>query len=171
MPQTVTVAGLNNDEVQNNVSYEITGIASSADANYDGLTTTPITVVNQGTNHAGFTVSTSSLTTSKNGGTANFTVVLNTVPAANVTLSLNTNGSTDGVLSTTTMTFSPANWNVPQQVTVVGVNDFKVTGNQNYQIQGTAASSDANYNNQHIQNIQVVNTDTNTAGFSVLGAT
>jgi hypothetical protein len=167
VPQTVTVTGLNDSQVQGNVSYQITGTASSPDALYDGLTMTPITVVNHGTDHAGFTVSQTSLTTTKNGGIASFSVALNTRPSATVTLTLNTNGSTAGALSQTTLTFTPDDWNQAQAVTVVGVNDFLVTGNQNYQIKGTATSSDSNYNNKQIPNIQVVNKDTNQASFSV----
>ena len=52
-------------------------------------------------------------------------------------------------------------------ITGLGVNDFKVTGSQNYQLKGTASSPDNNYNNQNLQNVSVTNTDTNKAGFSV----
>jgi hypothetical protein len=167
VPQIVTVTGLNDDMAQNNISYQITGVASSSDALYNGLTITPITVVNKSTDHAGITVSQNSLQTTKNGGTATFSVVLNTLPAATVTIALNTNGSTAGVLSQNQLTFTPNDWDRAQTVTVTGVNDFMVTGNQNYQIRGTATSLDNNYNNVQLQNINVVNQDTNSAGFTV----
>ena len=140
VPQTVTVTGLNDNMVHGNIAYQITGVASSTDALYDGLVITPITVVNQVTNQPGFTVNQTSLQTTKNGGAANFTIALNTMPMSTVTINLGTNGSTYGVLSQSNLTFNPSDWNQPQTVTVVGTNDEKVTGNQTYQITGTATS-------------------------------
>ena len=41
-----------------------------------------------------------------------------------------TNGFEVGVLSAAYLTFTPANWNVPQTVTVIGINDFFFDGDR-----------------------------------------
>jgi hypothetical protein len=169
-PQTVTVKGLA-DDLPVGATYQIVGTAAaSSDAGYDGLTIAPITVVNQPTGPATLVVSKTALQTSKSGGTDSFTVALNTKPSSNVVVTLNTGGSTDGVLSQSTLTFTPLTWNQAQTVTVTGVNDFQATGNQTYQIGGSASSGDAAYNGLSLPAISVTNLDSSHAGFAVLPA-
>ncbi|MCX7084561.1 MAG: FG-GAP-like repeat-containing protein, partial [Methylococcales bacterium] len=92
------------------------------------------------------------------GATDSYTLVLDSAPTADVTITL---GNTNGQVGTdvTTLTFTSANWNVAQTVTVTAVNDtvgeFKHTGVINY----TVASTDANYNNFAIANTIVTVTD------------
>lgn len=81
----------------------------------------------------GITVSpTSGLTTTEAGGTASFTVVLNTQPAANVVIGLSSNDVTEGTVSPASLTFTALNWNVAQTVTVIGVNDFLDDGDVSF---------------------------------------
>src|SRR5439155_1454207 len=61
---------------------------------------------------------TSGLTTTEGGGTATFTVVLDSQPSANVTIGLSSNDLTEGTVSPASLTFTPGNWNVAQTVTV-----------------------------------------------------
>ncbi len=64
------------------------------------------------------------LTVAENAGTAMYTVVLDSLPTADVTVALVKLGDSDAVtLSTPTLTFTTGNWNVAQTVTVTGVND------------------------------------------------
>ena len=96
---------------------------------------------------AGITVTpTSGLTTTEAGGTATFTVVLNTQPTANVTIGLSSSDTTEGTVGPASLTFTTANWNTPQTVTVTGVNDDVDDGDVAYTIVTAAAtSSDSNY--------------------------
>src|SRR5204862_7447248 len=59
---------------------------------------------------------TSGLTTTEAGGTATFTVVLITRPVADVTIGLSSSDTTEGTVSPSSVTFTSANFDVPQTV-------------------------------------------------------
>ena len=78
---------------------------------------------------AGISVTpTAGLSTTENGGTATFNVVLTNVPTANVTIGLSSSDTSEGTISTNSVTFTPANFSTPQTVTVTGVDDLFVDG-------------------------------------------
>ena len=83
---------------------------------------------------AGFNVSSISGNTTEAGGTATFTVKLNIQPTANVTIGVSSSDTTEGTVSPSLLTFTSANWNANQTVTVTGVNDSLDDGNQSYTI-------------------------------------
>lgn len=62
--------------------------------------------------------------------TDTFTVVLAEQPTSNVVVSITSNDTTEATVSAATLTFTPANWNVPQTVTVTGVDDLLMDGLQ-----------------------------------------
>src|SRR5690606_29550557 len=70
---------------------------------------------------AGVTVSGISGNTTEGGGTATFTIVLNSEPIVNVTIPINSNDTTEGTLNVAGVTFTPLNWNTPQTIMVTGV--------------------------------------------------
>lgn len=170
-PQTVTVTGVNDNIAQGNVSYQITGIASSNEANYNNMIMTPVSVTNLGTDTAGFTVTPTTLTTSENGTTASFTVALTSQPTAPVTVSLQPSDPTQGSLSQSTLTFNASDWNVAQTVTVTGLDSYMTTPSQTYQITGSASSADANYDGMSTTPVTVTNLQTAgaTSGTSIYG--
>ncbi len=103
---------------------------------------------------------TSGLTTTEDGGTASFSVVLSLAPTADVTVNISSSDTTEGTVSAASLTFTIANWNVAQTVIVTGVSDFLTDGNVAYSIITSAASSaDANYNNRNPANVSVTNQD------------
>ncbi|MEB3884459.1 hypothetical protein, partial [Lyngbya sp. CCY1209] len=58
------------------------------------------------------------------------------------------------------MTFTAENWNTPQTVTVTGVADDVVDGDQAYTVALAAATSDdANYNGIEVADVAVTNQD------------
>jgi hypothetical protein len=68
---------------------------------------------------------------SENNTTDDFTVALAAPIATNVVLEVvTTNPFEVGVISAANLTFTPANWNVPQTVTVIGINDFFFDGDR-----------------------------------------
>ncbi len=106
---------------------------------------------------------TSGLTTTEAGGTAQFSVVLTSAPSANVSIGISSSDTTEGTVSTSSLTFTTANWNTPQTVTVTGVDDYIVDGNVAYTILTAAAvSADANYNGLDPSDVSVTNTDNDT---------
>jgi hypothetical protein len=107
----------------------------------------------------------SGLTTSEAGGSANFSIVLNTPPTADVTIGLTSSDTTEGTLSTSSVTFTPANWDIPQVVTVNGVDDLVADGNVAYQIVTAAAvSADPNYNGLDAADVSLTNIDNESGG-------
>ena len=85
------------------------------------------------------------LFTSEAGDFASFTVVLATEPDASVTFNLSSSNTSAGTVSPSTLTFTTSDWNVPQTVTVTGLNDNQ-SGSTPYQVVfAPAVSTDTNY--------------------------
>ncbi len=164
-PQTVTVTGVDDAVVDGNVSYTIvTAAATSTDSNYSGLDASDVSVTNIDNDVAGspgITVNpTSGLTTTEAGGTATFTIVLDSAPTANVTIGLSSSDTTEGTVSPSSITFTTGNWSSPLSVTVTGVDDLTVDGNISYTIVTAAATSaDGNYSGLNASDVSVTNTD------------
>src|SRR5437867_3852386 len=118
---------------------------------------------------AGITVTpTSGLTTTEAGGTATFTVALTSQPTANVSIGLSSSNTAEGTVSPASLTFTAANWNVAQTVTVTGVDDFVDDGDIAYTVVTAAAtSSDSNYSGLNASDVSVTNTDHDTAAVTV----
>ncbi len=100
------------------------------------------------------------LVTKENGSGDLFRVTLTTQPTANVTAALSSSDTTEGTLSTTSLTFTPTNWNITQTVTVSGVNDAVVDGDIAYTfVLAAAVSSDPNFQGLNPADVSVVNLD------------
>jgi hypothetical protein len=100
------------------------------------------------------------LATTEGRGTATFTVVLNTAPTADVVITLDSSNPNEGTIDKSTLTFTTANWNIAQQVSVTGVDDAINDGDQNYSIiLNPASSTDANYNGLDPRDVSLVNTN------------
>ena len=141
-PQTVTVTGIDDDIVDGNVAYQIDlSNASSSDPKYNGLFATNVAVINDDNDNAGFTITpTSGLETTEDEGTATFDVVLTSKPATDaedfvVVIDVVSDDLTEGTVSTDELTFTAANWDTPQTVTITGVDDAIVDGNIPYTVQ------------------------------------
>jgi hypothetical protein len=164
-PQSVTVTGVDDVLADGDVVYQIvTSPASSADPSYNGLDPSDVTVTNTDNDVAGFTVDpTSGLVVSELGDSDTFTIVLNTQPAANVTVTLASSDTTEGTVSPSSVTFTPVNWAAAQTVTVTGVNDNLVDGNQLFTIRtGVATSADPLYSGINPSDVTVTNIDNET---------
>ncbi len=115
-----------------------------------------------------FVTPTSGLVTTEAGGTATFTVVLNSAPTANVSIALSSSNPAEGTPSPTSVSFTTANWNVPQTVTVTGQNDAVVDGNVAYSIVTAAATStDPAYNGLNAVDVSATNQDDDNVGITV----
>src|SRR2546429_620827 len=93
---------------------------------------------------AGITVApTAGLVTSEAGGSATFTVVLNSQPTADVDIPVASSNAGECAVAPASLTFTATDWNAPQTVTVTGVDDQIQDGAIAYSVAlGAAASSD-----------------------------
>ncbi len=102
----------------------------------------------------------SGLTTTEQGGTASFTVVLGSMPTSNVSIGLSTSDTSEGTISIDSLTFDSTNWNIPQTVVVTGVDDVELDGNILYNIVTyPAVSLDPLFNNIDASDVSVTNLD------------
>jgi hypothetical protein len=168
--QTVTITGVDDAIVDGTVAYTIvSGAATSTDPGYNGLAVADVSVSTTDNDAAGVTVTpTSGLITTEAGGTATFTMVLTSQPTANVTIPLSSSDLTEGTVAPVSVTFTSANWNIAQIVTVTGVDDSIVDGTVAYTIvTGAAVSTDPTYNNFAVTDVSVSTTDNDAAAVVV----
>jgi hypothetical protein len=105
----------------------------------------------------------SGLLTSESGGTDSFTVVLNSKPEADVSIGIYCQDTSEGTISPSSLTFTPGNWDLPQTVTVSGVDDEFDDGNQVYFIvTAPASSTDSDYLGTDPEDVMVFNIDNDT---------
>jgi parallel beta-helix repeat protein len=167
--QYVTVTGIDDTLQDGDKTYVVDiGPATTLDTNYSSLGTTALTFVNSDDDPplAGGAVSITNITstnTTEAGAIANFSVVLTSAPTADVTINLAISNQGEATLSSSTITFTTANWNIAQVVTVTGLDDTLVDGNASYVVMTSATiSTDTNYNNVVVQDIAFTNTDNDT---------
>ncbi|MEP0891962.1 hypothetical protein NDI53_27545 [Leptolyngbya sp. NM3-A1] len=170
--QTVTVTGVNDDLADNNQSSTVTVsvVDAESDNAFDGLVNQGVAVTTTDNDVPGFTFSIASVTTPEAGGTATFTVVLNTVPTGTVTLPLSVSDTNAASLDQPTLTFTEQNWNQPQTVAVTGINNNVREGDRTLSIvTGDPTSTDSAYNGAAANpgDIAVTVTDDDTAGFTL----
>lgn len=162
----------------NFVSYQMNAnqdgwIIQSRDCPAGGLETIPagqsvcsFVIIPRGT--PGFTVTpTNNIFTSESGGQAQFSVVLDTQPAADVTISVASDNPQEGTTDVNQLTFTADDWNIPHVVTVTGVDDSVSDGTVFYHINlGTSSSADGGYDGLQPPSVTIGNID-NDAGVTV----
>ncbi len=100
------------------------------------------------------------LATSEEGGSATFQIVLESAPTADVTIPISVSDPTEGMVSVGSVTFTAGDWNIAQTVTITGVQDFTIDGDQVFQvIIGAATSADANFNGLDLADLTILNTE------------
>ena len=110
----------------------------------------------------------SNLQTTESGGSVSFTAVLSSKPTSNVTINLTNTDLDEAFLSTSSVVFTPLNWNLPQTVTVTGVDDLVVDGNRSFQIvTSSVISSDVQFAGFNPSDISITNLDNDKSGITV----
>lgn len=145
-PQTVTLTGA--DDLVDDGARAFTvkvGPSTSSSAGYDGLSGSDVTGSNADDDTAGVTVEPITALSVMEGSTTSFSVVLNSQPTADVVITSASTLASEGTVSPASITFTPSNWNVPQHVTITGVDDLLGDGDRSYKIETTLASTDAVY--------------------------
>lgn len=169
--QTVTVTAANDAVIEGAHTSTLAHAVASGDANYNGLVVADVTANITDDDAAGVAIAPPGGTSVAEGGaTASYTLVLNTPPGANVTITVDPDTQSDlgaGAGNAIALTFTPANWNIAQTVTVTAVNDPVAEGGHTSTITHTAASADGNYNGLAIANV-VANVLDNDAGAVII---
>ena len=109
------------DEANSVVTATISADTGSP-ASYSVATPASAMVTVEDNDTRGVTVPTTALTINE-GATGTYTVVLDSQPTANVTVTPSRTGSSDVTFSPATLTFTALNWNTVQQVTVTAAQD------------------------------------------------
>ncbi|GIR37547.1 MAG: hypothetical protein CM15mP49_29320 [Actinomycetota bacterium] len=127
----MTVTGVDDDLVDGTITSTVTVsvIDAASDNNFDAVADQTVSVSTTDDDVAGFTVSEpdGSTTVTEAGDTDTFTVVLNAQPDSDVVLSI-TSSDTGEATVTSSLTFTSANWDTAQVVTVTGVDDDLIDG-------------------------------------------
>ena len=123
--QTVTVTGIDDVTVDGDESYNINVAVddASSDNAFDPLADQNVAVTNEDDDTASFTASVISGNTNETGTNATFTVVLDRQPLSNVVFDVTSGDTGEGTIDKASLTFTNANWNVAQTVTVTGIDD------------------------------------------------
>lgn len=179
--QVVEILGVPDDIIDGDQPYVVTlAPAQSADPNYNGLEldTNEFNVLNLDIDTFGVNVTpVTGLRTSESGTTQTFDVVLSSseAPLADVQIDFSTSNAEEGLISSdgqnfaadASLVFNAQNFNVRQTITIKGVPDGVVDGNQAYTILSTpTTSTDERFNNVPVQNVAVINEDIDKIGLN-----
>jgi hypothetical protein len=158
--QEVIVTGEDDNEKDGNKTFNILTLpAESNDPKYQGIQADDVSLTNSDDETPGVTINqTAGLITTESGGTATFTIALNTEPADNVTIDLSSSDTTEGKVYPLSVTFTPSNWNSAREVTITGVYEFKADGDQPYTIYiHETVSTDSSYQGLDPIDVSVTN--------------
>ena len=138
--------------------------AQSSDSRFNGLNPQDLGFVNVDDDTSstyGFIItSPDNASTSESTASSTFTVKLSTAPSANVTMNYYSSDTTEGSVSGTSLVFNSDNYSTARTITVTGVNDLTVDGDQYYQvILLPVISNDTNYNGADPQDLGFTNLD------------
>ena len=143
----VTVTAYGNAVYSRNKTVEVWGRAWSGGRVVGSFPSVTLTVTDDDT--AGITVSPATSTTNRpvtteSGGTATFTVELDSKPTGNVVLGVASSDTDEGTVSPSVLTFTPSDWSDAQTVTLTGVDDSPPTadGSQDYTVTLTVNRTD-----------------------------
>ena len=142
--KTVTINGVDDSIVDFDKTYMVKVTSSTADTNfviYDSFETNipgylefPITNED---NESFVTINEIDSDSSEVGDTATFSVVLDHQPESMLRLHLESSDTKEGVISSPAskyLTFDSTNWNIPQTVVIIGVNNGVIDSIKDYQI-------------------------------------
>jgi hypothetical protein len=125
-----------------------------------------------GTPASGIVVTpTSEPTTTESGGVATFDLTLDRQPTSYVVVALDSDDESEGTVGPATVTFTPLDWALPHSVTVTGVDDADVDGDQTYTIVlAPAASGDPIFDGVDPADLTFSNVDDDVVGLVLDGA-
>jgi gliding motility-associated-like protein len=132
IPQTLTLSAVDDNIVDGSqTSSLVISVNAASPAIFSALASKTRTVITRDDDNVGVLMSPmQGALTEGSAATASFTVVLKSVPTGTVTINLSLSNSGQVSLSTTTLVFTPSNWNVSQTVTLSSIDDSLLEGTQ-----------------------------------------
>ncbi|PKA10518.1 hypothetical protein CH372_18990, partial [Leptospira meyeri] len=171
IPQSIRLAGVDDLIADGNQNYRVQlGTTLTSDIRFSAQGLPVLLVVNTDDESSGVAASpTLGLITSETGETGTIAYVLQTRPMQDVTIrNFVSNDTSEATVAAVELVFTPNNWNVPQTVTVTGVDDFSVD-DSTFQISADpTVSNDPAYMGKPIPIITGTNVDDDVAGFTVV---
>ena len=161
-PQTVTVTAAQDDDAVADEPVTLTHTVSGGD--YEGLVVTGVEVTIVEDDTAGVTISTDALEVPE-GGSQSYTVVLDTEPAADVTVEIQAPADADMAVDQTALTFTADNWNAPQTVTIAATQDDDAVADEPVVLTHTVRGGD--YEGISAASVEVTITEDDTAGVTI----
>ena len=173
----VTVTANGNDVDAPNKSVTVSGTAAGGNsvANPSAATLTLSDDDTAGVSVSPSTSTTSRLRTTESGGTATFTVALDSEPTGDVALDVASTDTAEGTVMPATLTFTSSDWSTAQTVTLTGVDDSPpaADGSQGYTVTLTVNqtnTADSSYDALTALTVYALNAD-NEFGLDVGGVT
>jgi hypothetical protein len=140
--QTMLAVAVNDDQPLGDPSFNLAHQIASADAAYAALSVPLVPVTVDDDDVFGIVLTPASgITLAEGGASSSYTIRLSNAPAANLTVHVTPDA--DLSVNTTTLTFTTANWNTPQTVTVTAVDDALSEGPHTGTIQHVVFFGDA----------------------------
>ncbi|MEZ6125094.1 MAG: FG-GAP-like repeat-containing protein [Planctomycetaceae bacterium] len=142
-----------------NLTFEVN--AGLSDDDFDSLTPKTISVDVIDNDVAGIQLSQQSITVTEPGTQADLTAVLTAAPLTDVVVRVRLADASEATASPETLTFTSANWNTPQKITVTAVDDHLADGpiSQNLTVSVNTDLSDAAFDQVAAQTVEVTTQD------------
>jgi Tol biopolymer transport system component len=169
VPKTVIITGLDDQADDGDRTYTIITAPAVGDAEFEGVDPVDVQVVNEDDDESSILlVGSEGLSTTERGGTASFSILLGSQPSQDVSLRLLSSDTSEGTVSTATIAFTPADWDVPREVMVTGVDDADTDGPVQFTVSLDPSSSiDPAFAALPIQTVTITNADDEAAGVTV----
>ncbi len=159
--QTITVNASHDLDAVSDPTVTLTHSASGGDYGSVSINSVTVTVTEDDT--AGVTLSESALTVTE-GSSGTYTVKLDTQPSANVTITV-AGMSGDVTVEGSPLTFTQANWNSAQTITVSASHDLDAVSDPTVTLTHSASGGD--YGSVSINSVTVTVTEDDTAGVTL----
>ncbi len=168
IPRTVTVTAVDDTIPEGDHTSVISHVVTSGDAAYLALSLNDLIFSITDNDYSSATITQSGGSTSIIEGVASayvpatdtYTIVLDTAPTSNVTITITADSQVSADQST--LVFTPSDWNIPQTVTVSAVDDSIVEGYHTATITHSVTSSDQSFDGITVGNVTVAVYDNDT---------
>ena len=161
-PQTVAVTAAHDDDAIDDSPVTLTHIVSGGD--YEGVTAADVEVSIIEDDTTGVTISITALEVAE-GDTGRYTLVLDTEPAADVTIAIQVPENAEIAVAPLMLTFTADTWNTPQTVTVTAAQDADAVADDPVTL--THAVSGGDYEGVTAAGVVVSITEDDTAGVTI----